>query len=524
MPKFTYSFWACIVCCLIGCNQKDILLPEDTFTELTIKHERFPDFSFAGYEKNEKPIPAVPVKVTVLPGEGDDGANIQAAIDSVSGLPPVNGFRGAVLLKAGVYEVEKPLYIRASGVVLRGEGQDENGTVLIATGKGRRWNEQNLPELINMRNLALIRMEGNAEHPAFGGETEVTAPWVPVGATRIPVANPAGFRSGDTVIIKMNYNQDWINALQMAKYGWTPEQYQIEHRRVITNVDDDAIHINIPLVDAIIKKYGGAVVLQASFPGRISHSGIENLCLKSIFADDQDEAHTWTAIRLSDVTHSWVRNVTAKHFAFGCVVIFGRSDFNTIQDCAMLDPKSLITGNRRYSFYIEGGMANLFQRCYSWGGRHDFSTGGRVAGPNVFLDCYATNTHHESGPHHRWATGTLYDNVQADRIKAYNRADLGESGHGWAGAQNMFWNCKATQGFLIESPPEAINWCVGCRGARPNGDGYWASWGIPVLPRSLFLEQLRIRLGPQAVNNITDPSQRGNEDIWSILGNWAEKL
>jgi hypothetical protein len=60
--------------------------------------------------------------VRVAPVEGDDGASIQAAIDEVSALEPdADGFRGAVLLRAGTYEVAGSLSIRTSGVVLRGE-------------------------------------------------------------------------------------------------------------------------------------------------------------------------------------------------------------------------------------------------------------------------------------------------------------------------------------------------------------------------------------------------------------------
>ncbi len=57
---------------------------------------------------------------------------IQAAIDRVSAMPlDASGFRGAVLLKMGIYNLEKPIYIKASGVVLRGEGMSDIGTILI---------------------------------------------------------------------------------------------------------------------------------------------------------------------------------------------------------------------------------------------------------------------------------------------------------------------------------------------------------------------------------------------------------
>lgn len=90
-----------------------------------------PDFSHAGYMGGGIALPDLPVKATVSPIAGDDAELIQNAIDEVSALPlDENGFRGAVLLKAGHYSLSRKLRITASGVVLRGEGQGMNGTVL----------------------------------------------------------------------------------------------------------------------------------------------------------------------------------------------------------------------------------------------------------------------------------------------------------------------------------------------------------------------------------------------------------
>jgi len=112
-----------------------------------------PDFSDVGYESGIAPLPGtkgtpdVPVKAIVTPpAKGvDAGPLIQGAIDQVSKLPlDANGFRGAVLLKAGLYPISGRIRITTSGVILRGEGTDVTGTgragtVLEATGTGRRY-------------------------------------------------------------------------------------------------------------------------------------------------------------------------------------------------------------------------------------------------------------------------------------------------------------------------------------------------------------------------------------------------
>ncbi|HET8827758.1 MAG TPA: hypothetical protein VFM79_00380, partial [Pelobium sp.] len=93
-----------------------------------------PDFSLAGYKAGGVSLPVAPVKKTLTPIAGDCRALIQAAIDEVGNLPlDANGIRGAVLLKAGKYDVSNSLIISKNGVVLRGEGQGTNGTILKAT-------------------------------------------------------------------------------------------------------------------------------------------------------------------------------------------------------------------------------------------------------------------------------------------------------------------------------------------------------------------------------------------------------
>src|SRR6266498_4300967 len=124
---------------------------------------RIPDFSNAGYKGGGVTIPYVPVKAIVWPVAGDNADKIQKAIDSVAALPlDAYGFRGAVLLKMGFYQLDKPLYIKASGVVLRGEGMSDIGTILFgktpkqqpAQGPGRGGR----PALINISGDSAIKV------------------------------------------------------------------------------------------------------------------------------------------------------------------------------------------------------------------------------------------------------------------------------------------------------------------------------------------------------------------------------
>src|SRR5438132_233963 len=68
------------------------------------------------------------------PPAGAATAAIQGALDAVAQKPLMNGFRGAVLLKPGMFQVSGQLNITASGVVLRGSGSGMGGTEIHMTG------------------------------------------------------------------------------------------------------------------------------------------------------------------------------------------------------------------------------------------------------------------------------------------------------------------------------------------------------------------------------------------------------
>ena len=476
-----------------------------------------PDFSYAGYMGGGVSLPTdIPVKVTVIPEEGDDAQRIQDAIDLVEALEPdENGFRGVVLIKAGHYSLENFLAIRASGVVLRGEGQGLNGTVLHSNPRGKH-------SIISI--LGSSGISKNAQ-----SEQTILTDYVPVGSYSFEVADASDFEVGEKIVVTRKPNQFWIDELGMDQetlcggesgcVGWTPSSYTIDHERIITAISDNTIFINIPIVDVMEATYGGGSISKIQSSSRISHCGIENMRIQSFYDGNLDESHAWTAVRLRDSENCWVKQVTGQYLVFSTVNIED-ANFTTVQDCAYIDPKSPVLGGRRYSFAIQEGLGNLFQRCYAKNGRHDFVTGSRVTGPNVFLDGLAESAQSDIGPHHRWATGTLFDNLRGGSTRVWNRGSAG-TGHGWSGAQTMFWNISSYNGeFRVDSPHGSINWGIGCIGTNQTGEGYWESWGTNVQPRSLYIQQLEDRLGDSAVDNILIPEQQSGE-IYDLLAAWG---
>ncbi len=469
-----------------------------------------PDFSRAGYGSGGVRLPDVPmvVKLSPQPG-GDDTSRIQAALDEVGArTPDTHGRRGAVVLSRGTYRVATSLAVRAGGVVLRGEGHEANDTVVIATGK-------------QQRTLIEVGARNAARRETPGTRRAVTEAYVPWSAKSLSIESTAGLKVGDRIIVHRPSTAEWIHALGMdriknrpgAKEGetkqWTAGGMDLQLERTIVAIDGNRITLDAPVMNALDAKFGGASIYRFGFP-RIAECGVENLRLVSEYEkgkETSDEAHAWIAIGLNAVENAWVRDVVALHFS-NAVQANNGSIFTTIQDCAHLDPVSLITGSRRYSFSLNG-QYGFVQRCSSREARHTFVTSSRVCGPNVFLDGSAVKAHADSGPHHRWAVGSLYDNISDDNeLRAQDRQWAG-SGHGWAGAQQVFWNCTSKT-FTVQQPPTAQNYAIGCVGLFVPGqwspsapDGVIESKGRHVTPRSLYLAQLAERLGPEAVANIS---------------------
>jgi hypothetical protein len=486
------------------------------------------DASHAGYRGGGVGIPTVPVRETVWPVAGDNTAHVQAAIDRASArTPDANGLRGAVLLRAGYYRLATPLRIQAGGVVLRGEGMGDTGTVLVATGTG--------PAIGGGGQSTLVLIGGASGIAAKDDSRRAVADeYVPVGARSFRVASAAGVRPGQTVIVRRMGNQAWIDAVGMN--GETPASrwrpFNVEWDRVVVDVQGTTITVDAPLTCAIETRWGGGELLPYDEAGRIEHVGVENLRAVSEFdpakrtteygnmdrpnyvAEEyySDEDHYRNFIVFDHARNGWVRNVTALHFVNSMVGTQRGAKWITVQDCVSREPVSRRLGGRRFTFALRGQLA-LVQRCHSDKGRHSFMTGQPSGSGNVFLDCQATSPFSSSEPHEQWATGTLYDNVQAPLTARFWKNIV----IGWAGANTVFWNCKGD--FLVQKPPTAQNFSFGHIGVNAvvfniplqdatKDNGHIESLDRHVSPRSLYLTQLRDRLGDAAVRQIAGPGQR----------------
>lgn len=466
---------------------------------------RILDYSSCGYQNSNCPIPDVANVVFVSWQAGDNSSRIQHAIDYVSSLAPgQDGFRGAVLLDKGVFQLDESLRISVSGVVLR--GSDKDRTVLHKKGVDRG---------------ALLYIEGQ-DNKKIIDTLDVLTPYVPVNTCTFQVSDKLNI--GERIQIVRPATKEWIASIGCDIYGggisalgWKEGDTDVAWDRRVSKADQNQITLDAPLTLALDNKWGTAKVLRYSWSGRIAEVGVENLTLMSDYNKNfpKDEDHCWTGITIENAENCWIRRINFKHFAGSAVIVQRTGSKVTVEDCISTEPISEIGGMRRCTFYTLG-QQTLFQRCYSRHGIHDFAAGYCAAGPNAFVQCDSEESLGFSGSIDAWACGLLFDVVNIDGHNlAYKNLGQDKNGAGWNTANSLFWQCTAAEIECYSPAADAVNRAYGCW-AQFSGDGQWAESNNHVHPRSLFYAQLAERLGkdcslqarilPRATNATSSPT------------------
>ena len=265
---------------------------------------RIMDFSHAGYMGGGVRLPIVPAVRTVSPAPGDNTSKIQAAIDQVSSLPRgADGLRGAVLLEPGAYEVAGGLTIAASGVVLRGSGSAEGGTIVRMTGPPHRF----------------LQIAGTGSWEPEGKPAAVTDPYVPSGADSLHVDAASGFHVGDTVLVQRPVTEAWVRFMGMdtlvrdgKPQTWIKAGTSITTDRRVQSVSDRRITFDVPLSDALDAAFlgpAGASVVKYAFPGRIDRVGLESLRVTAPARDVPITQGQYTLLQMNAANDAWVRDV-----------------------------------------------------------------------------------------------------------------------------------------------------------------------------------------------------------------------
>jgi hypothetical protein len=485
------------------------------------KGDRICDFSYAGYRAGGVALPDVPEKAKVTPMAGDCSDKIQAAIDSVSRMPLVNEFRGAVVLAPGVYKCSKTLTLHTSGVVLRGSGPSRDGTTLqMAEGPhacivvGLKSDDRKSKG----KKKSKKKKEVADEKDASGAAIEIADDYVPSGATSLNLHKSDAFQVGDLVRISRPATAEWIHFMGMDNLvsdgeagRWLKEGKALTQDREIKSVNGKQITWEMPLTDCIDASKLGAshATVQEIFPDhKLSECGVENLRIEALppkgdWVDAQN-----IGVTLEECEDAWVRNVSTLH-QLPDVLVRDSAERITLESVVANHPATVSKSSRssgKATDFRLGGRQTLMNQCSSSGnGSFYVSTADPESMLNVVLNC-VFNGDGSIQPHMRWSTGLLLDGckLRDGEIIIPNRHGMG-SGHGWTMGWGVVWNCLAKK-ITVEQPPGSINWCIGSSGYYETDSKNTKDWlfskGVPVKPRSLYLAQLRARLGEQAVKAV----------------------
>ena len=464
---------------------------------------RIMDFSTAGYRQGGVALPVVPAAVTISPVSGDNTSNIQNAINTVSGLvPDANGFRGAVLLNPGTYNTSSSLKINASGVVLRGSGSGRvgrGGTTINMTGS---------------TGFLAVSVSGSGSY-SLSNTKDFANQYVPSGTNSIMVTDPSGFSLGDSVLVQRTVTQSWIHLLGMdtlVRNGqpqtWIPAGSKINTDRTIAAINGDTITLDAPLTDSFDPVFLGnppGTISKYTFPGRISQVGVEHLEILAPIGTT-----VYSAVSMNAVEDGWVTDVVGQETqnAFNISNNGKRITFDhVINNVTTTQTRSAGTAD-----FDVTGTEVLVNWCESNGtGDWPIVTAAEGTGPIVVLNFSSTQKAGIS-PHQRWTTGILADSdsfpnaLSGTQGVAFRNRGTSGSGQGWASGWSVAWNV-ITPFLLVSAAPGTDSWCIGCVGTETttsDPNGIYDSLGTLVAPESLYLEQLRERLGDQALANIGD--------------------
>ena len=461
--------------------REDGTLGYSTFLTANINYEvldgnRMPDFSRVGFMAGDEQIPFITSYIyRIYPSGGDDTALIQAAINHVGSQPPdANGFRGVVELAPGTFIISgsRGVLLNRSGVVLRGSGQGQDGTILLHRHRNTGWGRA--------ATVALTIGAGSSSM-VTGARTPVLDRFYPMGNWYVEVADASAFGIDDRIFVSRAATQAWTNFMRVyAGVQWSVTETNTMYERIITDIIQQEpgryrIYLDTPLVMPLnIPLEATSEVIRIAADNRVMNVGVENLRIVAdidYFVEGERNSitpfHADTGILVVHTRDAFVRDVTAVGLSNSFINLMDDATNITVLNNSNIHPFGLKNSPMRYIFCVDDGRNSLFEGNYSQEARYDFVTGSRIGGPIVFLDGVGENNT-DRGPqtHHRWATGILFDNIRMiggwRGPVSENRGAAG-TGHGYSGAGVIFWNNMAP---LIRAaqPPTSRNMIIGVSG------------------------------------------------------------
>ena len=340
----------------------------------------------------------------------------------------------------------------------------------------------------------------------------VTDTYVPSGAVSLSVKDAKALAAGDTVLIRWLRTAKWIHFMGMDNLvrngkvqNWIQTDSPIAFQRTLRAVQGNRLTLDVPLTDSIDSQFFSAEVVKIHPPKRLNQCGFESLRIYSKPPAGMLTAANNVALNIDNSEDCWAKDIVTID-TLDIARVLGNARRITLLNINAQHTATVDKGAGYPADFTFRGSQVLIDRCSSKGdGAFFVDTAHAGAALNVALNCVFEG-HGAIQPHQRWSTGLLIDSCKLPmgKIEFINRGTAG-SGHGWSIGWGVAWNCTAL-GLEMNQPPGSMNWCIGCTGemkkGTPPNSPWLSSHGTPVEPASLYLAQLRERLGPQAVANI----------------------
>ena len=368
------------------------------------------DFSHAGYKGGGVRIPDVRVARTVKATAGRqhraDSSGHRRGVEA--SRPTRTDFEAPCCSNAGTYDVAGSLRIAASGVVLRGSGSGDDGTILRVTGAPHR----------------VFTVAGTGTWQPDVTRATMTDAYVPAGASSVTVDSAASFRAGDAVVIQraVDRSVDPLHehghararrqAADVAQGRHGPHtrsdhrsrlrQAQLVLRSTCRLSDSfDAAYLNPP----------GTIRCEVHVSrAASSRSGVESL---RVTRSRAGQAYQRGAVHvaLDERRHRRMgaRRRVGRHPEQHDVRI-DRAQGDDRRRCSIQHTLPFTAAAAPADFAISGTQILLDRSSVTGEGVWPVVTQVGVIGPNVVLNFKSTTA--GIAPHQRWATGLLVDSSE----------------------------------------------------------------------------------------------------------------
>lgn len=402
---------------------------------------RLPDFSFAGYQRGERPLPQVPPGVSVRDfgakgdGETDD---TQAFLDALAKVK-----QGAIEVPPGRYRITNLLEITRPGVVLRGAGPDKS-ILFFPTPLNDikpNWGATTTGERTSNYSWSggFITVRGR-----LGGAkiTEITQP-AQRGDNVLTVASTEKLRVGQEIEVYQSDTPDNSLAVHLYSGDAGPVENLKGSARIslicrITAMDDNRVTLDRALRWDVRAEWKPQLRV---FEPTVTESGMENLGFE--FPVTQYKGHFtelgFNPVALSGVAHCWVRNIRVRNADSGP---FLSGAFNTLDGIVLESERAVDKQNCNGHHGVSlGGTDNLLTH-FDIRTRfiHDITVSGFCSG-NVISHSRGVDLsldHHRHAPHENLFTEL--DAGAGTRLwKCGGGAALGKH----CGTRGTFWNIRS---------------------------------------------------------------------------------